>query len=140
MNAGVIEQLDAPEQLYRRPQTAFVADFIGGANILRGRIESGGHLFEAANGLTFDLPAHVADDTVAVAIRPEDIKLNPASEDTKMAATVRRSRFLGNVIEYTLELPSGDMLTARGESLVAFAEGASVAMSFRADRIAGLGR
>ena len=75
-----------------------------------------------------------------MAIRPEDIKLNPASEDTKMAATVRRSRFLGNVIEYTLELPSGDMLTARGESLVAFAEGASVAMSFRADRIAGLGR
>jgi putative spermidine/putrescine transport system ATP-binding protein len=140
MNAGMIEQLDAPEKLYRRPQTAFVADFIGGANILRGRIESGGRLFEAANGLTVDLPAHVADDTVAVAIRPEDIKLNPASGDTKMAATVRRSRFLGNVIEYTLELPSGDMLTARDESLGAFAEGARVALSFRADRIAGLGR
>ncbi|GGK51698.1 ABC transporter ATP-binding protein [Salinarimonas ramus] len=38
MNAGRVEQADTPEALYYRPRTGFVADFIGGANILRGRL------------------------------------------------------------------------------------------------------
>jgi len=38
MNNGVLEQVGAPEEIYRRPRTAFVADFVGAANRLQGRI------------------------------------------------------------------------------------------------------
>ena len=40
MNAGILEQVGRPEEVYRRPQTAFVADFVGASNRLRGRIVS----------------------------------------------------------------------------------------------------
>ena len=38
MNAGRIEQCDSPEQIYRRPRSSFVADFVGEANLLSGRV------------------------------------------------------------------------------------------------------
>jgi putative spermidine/putrescine transport system ATP-binding protein len=135
MNAGAIEQLDTPEGLYRSPHTAFVADFIGGANIVRGLVLPGAR-FEAESGFGFPLPGHVDPSVTAVAIRPEDISIgDPASG---LAATVRRSRFLGNVIEYTLGLPSGATLTARQESRRSYREGDRVGVEFRLDRIAGL--
>ncbi len=44
MHAGKVEQLGTPEELYERPATRFVADFIGSTNLLRGRIEADGRV------------------------------------------------------------------------------------------------
>jgi len=73
MNAGRLEQLDTPEQIYARPRTLFVADFIGQMNLLpavreTGRLRLGRH--------TLPIPISLgADDPVTVAVRPEDLML-----------------------------------------------------------------
>src|SRR5205823_1169533 len=56
MNIGVIEQIGSPEDIYHRPKTRFVADFVGSANLIAGRVagapgEDGRIRFEAAGGL-----------------------------------------------------------------------------------------
>ena len=51
MNVGVIEQIGTPEQIYNRPRSRFVADFVGSANIIKGRL-SGDGLFATDGGVT----------------------------------------------------------------------------------------
>jgi putative spermidine/putrescine transport system ATP-binding protein len=75
MNGGRIEQLGAPDEVYRRPATRFVAQFIGAANVLEGTVADGrldvdGILLDAG-----PLPVRPGDRAV-VAIRPERIRLN----------------------------------------------------------------
>ncbi len=66
MSAGRIEQIDAPETIYRRPKTRFVADFIGEANLLQMRADGGG------------LAAEGAVDGV---LRPENLRVFTCMED-----------------------------------------------------------
>ncbi|MGH6875153.1 MAG: ABC transporter ATP-binding protein, partial [Aestuariivirgaceae bacterium] len=74
MNAGRVEQMASPREVYRNPATAFVADFIGGANVLHGRVDSANPCRFIADGqlpLAFDKP--LSPNATAVSIRPEDI-------------------------------------------------------------------
>ncbi len=76
LNAGRLEQLDAPEQLYRDPASRFVAEFIGQADFLSGRVR--GNCIETELGC-FDLPAPLPQDAlVQVMLRPEDVDLIPS--------------------------------------------------------------
>jgi ABC-type Fe3+/spermidine/putrescine transport system ATPase subunit len=82
MNGGRIEQLGTPEELYDRPRTRFVADFIGTTNLLVGKVtsiagdsavlelEAGGHCIVDADGLA-------PGAAVEIAIRPEALELSP---------------------------------------------------------------
>ena len=73
MNSGRLEQLDTPEQIYARPRTLFVADFIGQMNLLPAIRESG-HLRLGRHSVP--IPAGLgADDPMTVAVRPEDLTL-----------------------------------------------------------------
>jgi putative spermidine/putrescine transport system ATP-binding protein len=72
MNAGRVEQLDAPTHIYDNPATLFVADFIGAMNLLRGEVRAG-HI--ALDGLTLAAPDGMGDGAVTVGIRPEDMRL-----------------------------------------------------------------
>ena len=51
MNVGVIEQIGTPEEIYNRPRSRFVADFVGSANLIKGRLAGEG-LFETEGGVT----------------------------------------------------------------------------------------
>ena len=79
MHAGKVEQLGTPEELYERPTSRFVADFIGSTNLLRGRIEPDGWV-RLSSGDT----ARVAHDGLAtgteveISVRPEAISPGPA--------------------------------------------------------------
>jgi putative spermidine/putrescine transport system ATP-binding protein len=79
MNAGHIEQLDAPAQIYARPQTLFVADFIGMMNLLRGQVEQGAVTLGEAR---LPVPGGVADGEVTVALRPEDLLVETTANDS----------------------------------------------------------
>ena len=74
MNQGVIEQVGSPQDVYERPATPFVAEFIGKVNVLaarslgKGRYQVGRLELQAADGG----PAHVAGAPVHVYLRPED--------------------------------------------------------------------
>ncbi|MBZ4422567.1 ABC transporter ATP-binding protein [Myxococcus sp. RHSTA-1-4] len=97
MNQGVIEQVDAPERLYREPATPFVAGFVGGANVLVGQVRDGA--FHTAQGDTrFPLPPGTAapDGPCTLVVRPEDLELG--AEGTPLPLSARL--FLGHAAEY----------------------------------------
>ncbi|MGB8646343.1 MAG: ABC transporter ATP-binding protein [Anaerolineae bacterium] len=77
MNAGHLEQLDVPSQIYSQPRTLFVADFIGSMNIFAARRE-GNRLrvgqYALAAPATLD-----SSQNVSIAVRPEDLAIAPPS-------------------------------------------------------------
>jgi iron(III) transport system ATP-binding protein len=105
MNAGRIEQSGTPDEVYRRPTTRFVADFIGRANFLEGPVTAveGSSAVMELLGLRLPIPA--ADGVrpaarATVVIRPESIRVGTG----ELRARVRRASFLGPVAEYELDV------------------------------------
>src|SRR5438477_1609510 len=81
MNAGVLEQMDSPEEIYARPATLFVATFIGTMNRLDASVDPAGWV--RAGPFSAPLPAHsqlVAGQPLVAGIRPEDLVLETAGE------------------------------------------------------------
>jgi sulfate transport system ATP-binding protein len=73
LNRGRIEQMGPPQELYERPRTPFVTEFLGSVNVLRGQIASG----MAVLGDGIDMPADLGgrDVPVSVYVRPHDLDL-----------------------------------------------------------------
>jgi len=118
MNAGRIEQCDAPHMLYTRPRTRFVAGFVGRTNLLEARIEGGALLLEgvdlgpvARTGLT-ELPA----GEVLVSLRPQAMSLHAeapaASDDPLIEGTIVERTYLGEAWDYVVK-PDGTNLRLR---------------------------
>jgi len=113
MNAGRIEQLGAPEDIYDRPRSAFVARFIGASNVVRGKALDATHIDLAGAALRCTGPMLTAGADSAVAIRQHDIVLSavtPADEVNVMPATVARQVYLGDCRDYMVELADGAQL------------------------------
>jgi iron(III) transport system ATP-binding protein len=114
MNQGIIEQIGSPMEVYRFPNSKFVANFIGRANFLPGVVEStrNGQVQIQSFGKILNLlnPRRdfVAGETVSVIVRPEIVKIDKASG--KYEGKISRSVFLGDVIEYDVEV-SGQLIT-----------------------------
>jgi putative spermidine/putrescine transport system ATP-binding protein len=118
MNAGRVEQIGTPIEIYDQPQTRFVADFIGDTNIFRGQRVTMDHGvgIAAGNGLVLALPSssQVADSAVlSVALRPEKIGLSPADDavgttnGASAKGEVDSTNFLGGAVLYRITLDSG---------------------------------
>jgi ABC-type Fe3+/spermidine/putrescine transport system ATPase subunit len=108
MNNGRIEQIGTPEEIYLRPQTHFVASFIGEANLLKGERRSG--RISTACGIAVADPG--PDGPVALVVRPESVRRLGDAEpaDIAIAGTVEESVFLGGHVRYVLALPGGEKL------------------------------
>lgn len=110
LNHGRIEQVGTPEEIYHKPETRFVADFVGETDFVLGKIVSGG--IETELGL-FSNPFLRAcgemGDNVEVMIRPDDIEIKP---DEKGNCTIIHRRFKGSENIYTLRFPSGHIVKA----------------------------
>jgi iron(III) transport system ATP-binding protein len=108
MNQGVIEQIGTPTQVYRHPETLFVADFIGETNKFDA-IVLNGHVRLQGLDLTAETGARRDGDAITVAIRPEDILPLPddASEGAnRFVAKVQDMEFLGSFWRAHLEVPA----------------------------------
>ncbi len=124
MKAGSLEQLAAPQDLYSRPATAFVADFVGLTNRLAATVEAGqAHVLGTSVPL---LPGSVQRGTATVLIRPESIAV---SADPAGRATVVSASFLG---------ATGLLhaLTDSGETVVAQIDNDAVATFTPGDKVA----
>lgn len=116
MNAGEIVQIGAPEQLYNRPQTRFVADFLGEANFLEGHAVAVGDQLGVATDLAelrcADPPKAVPGGKVVCCVRPEHIVIEPdgaapsAPDDfyNRIPARIVGSIYLGEIRQYTVAL------------------------------------
>src|SRR5262249_17647303 len=109
-------QFGAPYDVYANPANRMVADFMGLVNLVPGTvraINNGRASVLVAGDLTLDLAAPAglaANEAVEVAIRPENIRLDASSDGGGKVARLTNHVFLGNINEYYVTLPSGQVL------------------------------
>ncbi|MDJ0272484.1 MAG: ABC transporter ATP-binding protein [Candidatus Caldarchaeum sp.] len=113
MEKGAVIQVGAPEEIYRRPLSRFVADFIGETNLIEGRVEEQ-NVF-AADGLPLiRIAPEAADGLVGkhayLAIRPERIYLSDSID--------KENRFTGTVVDKTYMGPYAMLKVEIGNNLV----------------------
>jgi spermidine/putrescine transport system ATP-binding protein len=119
MREGRIDQIGTPTELYDRPQTAFVAGFIGSQNFIPGRVEPDGRL-DAENGLTISA-SRIAEgarpgERGVAAVRPENVRLSrtePPGPANKAGGRVIAVVMLGDAVEYVLRLANGWEVVSR---------------------------
>ena len=105
MRDGRMEQVAAPDMLYREPATPFVAGFIGTMNLIEGTV-SGGQFTRTG----FSHPLPIADGPATFAVRPEALSITPSSAFD--GAQVHRVTDYGAHAVVDLELPDGFRLKA----------------------------
>jgi spermidine/putrescine ABC transporter ATP-binding subunit len=115
MNAGHIDQLDKPSEIYDRPSTPFVADFIGDMNHLEGTLEREGDKLVAGVGAArFGIGRVVREarpgDRVRIGLRPEDVHANTRGDGTP--ATCQTAMVLGQNVQLVAVMESGDEIVA----------------------------
>ena len=116
MNAGRIEQMAPPQQVYDRPATLFVADFVGKANRISGTVEPGGGMLRLTDGRAMPVVRHEPGAAIAV-LRPESIRLARGDAHDGFAGTVTHRIFLGNLVEYAVTTDGlGEMLVTADRS------------------------
>src|SRR5829696_3675145 len=115
MNAGRIDQLAAPEEIYDRPSTPFVADFIGDMNHLEATLEREGETLVAVQGTArFGIGRVVREagvgDRVRLGVRPEEVHANTRGEGTP--ATCETAMVLGHHVQVVARLETGEEVVA----------------------------
>jgi iron(III) transport system ATP-binding protein len=101
MNQGVIEQVGTPTEIYREPDTLFVADFVGEMNQITGKAESDKHV--VIGDIKLESRAHglAAGTSATIAIRPEDII--PHGEGARPPGTPDIVANPGNTLDMDIE-------------------------------------
>ena len=130
MRAGNLEQLASPHDLYARPATPFVADFVGLTNRLRGTVEAG---LAVLLGTSIPLlPGSVQAGPALVLIRPESIAV---TADLAGRATVIAASFLGSTGSLRAVTESGEMVLAQidNDAVATFSPGDKVTLTPRPD-------
>ena len=145
MNAGQVVQIGTPSELYERPATHFVADFLGEANFLPGEVAQVDPLqvTTAAGTLVSAVPSDVtAGEEVTCCVRPERVDIQPCEADEALPpgsvrAAVVGSTFLGEVRQYVCRLADGTewKVTRLGERAEPLAEGTSVRLDAGPDDV-----
>ncbi|CAB3876716.1 ABC transporter ATP-binding protein [Achromobacter denitrificans] len=114
-NQGRIAQIGSPSELYERPASLFVAEFLGRSNVLQGTVRAAGSDEVAVDyeGGVIRIPkparACAAGDTVSLVVRPHKIRLAPAGQEG-LLARVEAVGYGGNLLNYLLRTPRGTPL------------------------------
>lgn len=136
MNVGVIEQIGTPEQIYNRPKNRFVADFVGSANLINGRVKgtpvNGRVAFETAGGAVLEVvaPSALSGRESEIAVRTAYIGMgaDAASGGNRMPGRIRQRMFHGDFVQYVVETASGAILV-RQPPVTLVDEGTEVTLS-----------
>jgi iron(III) transport system ATP-binding protein len=143
MNAGRIDQLGTPEDIYDRPQSEFVARFIGASNVIKGVARDENHVDFAGTILKVMGAKLTTGATAPVAIRQHDIQLSTqaaSNPQNTIKARVTRQVFLGATRDYLAEAPGGTTLRIVTAPDNMVAEGAEVWLTLPPDRCRALSR
>jgi spermidine/putrescine transport system ATP-binding protein len=141
MHAGRVEQLGTPEELYERPASRFVADFIGTTNLLEGMVD--GDRVRLPSGAL--VPARVegiAQGTaVEIGVRPESVTLLPPAAEDVLSGRVEQAAYLGSSVSYLVRTAGGATLTVLAPKTGArLPVGSEVGLAWAADDVLVLGR
>jgi iron(III) transport system ATP-binding protein len=137
MRDGRIEQAGTPQEVYERPGTTFVADFIGVSNLIEGvvdgRSENGTLLVRTAAGLVrAHAPAELTvGQAVVLGVRAERVRMTGASGRAESwVGVVRERAFLGETVDHLVSVGGGLELRVRSAAASALPTGAEVALEF----------
>ncbi len=147
MNAGLIEQMGAPSELYENPRTTFVANFLGQSNLIEGRItaRAGDVITVEIHGNSVSVPtdrSHTEGDRGWVGIRPEKVLIGEvgaeldAPGNTIPGGVVTDISFVGVSTQYLVKMPWGQELTVFQQNTGRthlFRTGEQVELSWRPD-------
>ncbi|MSP94687.1 MAG: ABC transporter ATP-binding protein [Alphaproteobacteria bacterium] len=151
MNQGRIVQIGAPKEIYGRPSSEFVANFIGRTNLLKGTVVGDVAAEAVATVKTalgmldgFFSAARRAGQAAALVVRPEHIAIisrgtagdveGPAN---RLSGRVTRETYLGEIVEYLVAVSGGEILV-RTSSTSDISNGDSVSLIFPAERTIAL--
>jgi spermidine/putrescine ABC transporter ATP-binding subunit len=131
MNAGRIEQIGPPNEIYNRPQTRFVSDFIGEINLFEGVWRDGAFV---SNGARLPARGEGRSGAGTIAIRPERMRLIDGAG--VMTGRIQLSTFVSGQMIYRVVLPGGKELTVKeADSGTARAIGAHVGVDWHPNDI-----
>ena len=122
MNAGAIEQIGSPEEVYEGPQTAFVADFLGKANLLPGVVSAvegntAAILLSAGQSVRVGAPRPLTSgERISVVLRPQKLSLAGTAANTLKGKVISTSYLGGNVV---YEIDIGEKAIIRANTLIA---------------------
>ncbi len=143
MNAGKIEQAGSPEDIYDKPQSEFVARFIGMSNVIKGRTLDADRVDFSGVPLRVTGDALKTGGDTAVSIRQHNIRLladEPPSKDNVVPATVVRQVFLGSSRDYMVEVADGTQLRVVTGAADSVSPGSAVWLHLPPDRCQALRR
>jgi ABC-type Fe3+/spermidine/putrescine transport system ATPase subunit len=148
MNFGVVQQQGDPRLLYEQPVNEFVRDFVGRTLLFKGTVQSShpsGQLAIALAGApdcslfgrTYDPASIKTGSSVYIGVRPEDVEIQPA-EGSKVpsgmiAGTAQAALFVGERIEYQVQVEGQGEILIYGERHDPIAEGSRVWLKLRPD-------
>ena len=138
---GVIQQDDTPENIYRYPNTTYVADFIGESNILKGEIKSikkDNINIVVDKDISFNLLKDDKDDVgdkVDILIRPENIKVLNKKTDGCIKAEITEVIYDGAITKLFIKTDSGLVLKVNAQGIFDFKEGQSIYLSIPSDLV-----
>jgi iron(III) transport system ATP-binding protein len=140
MNAGRIEQIGTPDEVYDRPRSRFVARFIGGSNVVEARhvggndVEVAGHRVTVAHGEFAG-----AGKDMSFCVKTHDLELSaegPAGGGNTLPGVVRSQAYLGSHRDYIVDV--GQDLLVAAPAALNVPVGSKVHVRFNADRCRGL--
>jgi iron(III) transport system ATP-binding protein len=145
LNDGIIQQVGSPMELYDNPANRFVADFLGTANLMDGKVEvsGGAAVFETNDGTRITLGARGLTAGPGTAMfRPQDLTIDApggVAQDQKavMAGRIEHREFLGSMIRYSVTVGSQEILIEDSHHADAriFSVGDDVALNLKSDRV-----
>jgi iron(III) transport system ATP-binding protein len=111
MNMGRIAQQGTPDELYETPQSRFLADFIGDANLVDGELQVGaeGASFVAGNITAPVRAAGMAAGPATLAVRPQRLRVVDAGQGV-LPGVCKRVSYLGSRVEYVIATAWGELL------------------------------
>jgi ABC-type Fe3+/spermidine/putrescine transport system ATPase subunit len=148
MKEGVIQQQGDPRSLYERPANEFVRDFMGKTLLFRGKVVTSNPAGQIALsidgaedcvvfGRTYDPDGVANGDPVLIGVRPEDVQLTGVEGSKAAPGTVpgqvRAALFVGERIEYQIEVTDQGVVMIYGDRHTPIAEGAQVSLTLRPD-------
>jgi ABC-type Fe3+/spermidine/putrescine transport system ATPase subunit len=143
MRQGKIEQLGNAVEIYERPATAFVGDFLGRTVVLEGALKKNGtHLaLEFRTGERLSVGENhngkFSDgDAIRIVCRPEDVRILPDGtlETTEIKASVREIAYLGDHLEYTVDACGRSIVVLAGKA-ARYAPGTAIRLAFDPERL-----
>ena len=135
MSEGRLLQVGTPREIYERPASRFVADFIGRTNLLDAAVGSDGTV-RLANGVRIEAEASMpAGSAVSVSLRPERARLHrraaATAEGSSLDGTVRDITYLGHAVVYAVSVGSMSVeVRSEGEVGEPFSVGDEVTISW----------